>query len=149
MSTIGMFQAYVRTWTDNRPEQRTKMLNNPGWWAGEGLDRSGVFSIFFEAANTMEKATGLNPIRRPLQIADSGKGMSQKIQNRNELGQLLGPTAGMLGDILTVGKIPAGMAKGEGPTKGEKNALSRLMPFNSYAGIRQMINYVLNPPENK
>jgi hypothetical protein len=149
MSTIGMFQAYVRTWTDNRPDQRAKMLNNPGWWAGEGLDRSGVFSIFFEAANTMEKATGLNPIRRPLQIADSGKGMSQKIQNRNELGQLLGPTAGMLGDVLTVGKIPAGMAKGEGPTKGEKNALSRLMPFNSYAGIRQMINYVLNPPENK
>jgi len=147
MSAIGMAVTYLKAVSGNRPETQEKMLNNPGWWVGEGLDRSGILSVPMELANTFEKPTGFNPIKAPFQMFDSKRGMSQKNQNRNDAGSFAGPTAGMIGDALSVAGIPKGYMENGEVTKGQKNAATRLLPFNSYFGIRQLLNYTVNPPQ--
>jgi hypothetical protein len=147
MTAMGMMQAYLKAVSGNRPELMQKMTDNPGWWIGEGLDRSGIISVPMELANDFEKFSGgFNPIKTPFKAFDQGKMESQKNQNRSDIGSLLGPSIGFAGDIMTAGSIPKRMMAGEEVSQAQKNAAERLMPFNSYAGIRQMMKYVVNPP---
>jgi hypothetical protein len=148
MTAMGMFVTYLKAVSGNRPETREKALSNPGWWIGEGLDRSGVLSVPMELANTLEKFSGgFNPLKAPFKAFDETGSISQKNQNRSDVGSLLGPTIGMASDMMQVGSIPRRMAQGEEVTKGQMSAAERLLPFNSYNGIRQFIRYVANPPE--
>ncbi len=147
MTAMGMLITYLKSVTGNRPEARTKMMENPGWWIGEGLDRAGVFSVPVEVSNMIEKAVGVNPIKSPMKAFDKGDSVSQKNQNRNELGSLLGPGAGLVQDALRVAAIPAKVAAGGDVGKGDKTAIKNVIPFNSYMGARQLLNYVVFPPE--
>lgn len=147
MTALGMFMTWAKAISGNRTEKLSEIDKNPGWWIAEGLDRSGVLSVPIEIANAFEKITGFNPVKSPLKAFDEGNAQSQKNQNRNELGAALGPTFGLVQDAGTVAGIPKKLAEGEDLTKGQKNAAARLLPFNTYAGIRQMLNYVLNPPD--
>jgi hypothetical protein len=148
MTAMGMFVTYLKALSGNRPETREKALSNPGWWIGEGLDRSGVLSVPMELANTFEKFSGgFNPLKAPFKAFDETGSISQKNQNRSDVGSLLGPTIGMASDMMQVGSIPRRMVQGEEVTKGQMSAAERLLPFNSYNGIRQFIRYVANPPE--
>ena len=143
MTAMGMFMTYLKAVSGNRPETQEKMLSNPGWWIGEGLDRSGVFSVPMEIANTFEKFSGgVNPLKSPFRAMDDTSQISQKNQNRSGVGSLLGPTLGMGEDLMSAGSIPMKLAQGEDVTKGQYNAAERLLPFNSYAGIRQMMRYL-------
>jgi hypothetical protein len=148
MTMAGMFITWAKAVSGNRTEKLEEIAKNPGWWIAEGFDRSGVMSVPMELANTFEKATGgFNPIKTPLKAFDQGSAISQKNQNRNEIGSLLGPTVGLAGDVLSTGAIPSRMLKGEEVSQSQKNAAERLLPFNSYAGVRQMLRYVVNPPQ--
>ena len=149
MTLMGMAITWLKAISGNRPEQHEKMLSNPGWWIGEGLDRSGVFSVPMELANMAEKASGLNPVKSPLKAFDAEGAISQKNQNRSLIGSLLGPTAGLVDDTGTVLGIPNALLRGDDVTKGQKSAAERLLPFNSYLGLRQMLRYVVNPPEGR
>lgn len=92
-----------------------------------------------------EKATKLNPIKAPIKAFDQGSAISQKNQNRTRFGSLLGPSYQFADDILTVAGLPDKMLKGEEVAKSEKNAAERLLPFNSYLGLRSLIRYTVNP----
>jgi hypothetical protein len=48
---------------------------------------------------------------------------------------------------MTAGMIPKQAVKGEDVTQGQKNAAERLLPFNSYLGLRQMLRYLINVPD--
>jgi hypothetical protein len=52
---------------------------------------------------------------------------------------------GLIEDASTVAGIPDTLRQGKDVSKGQKNAAVRLMPFNSYFGVRQMMNYIVNP----
>jgi hypothetical protein len=78
---------------------------------------------------------------------DEGNAMSQKMQNRNEVGALLGPTVGAAQDVMVAGGIPKRLSEGEEATQAQKNALERLAPFNSFPGVRQMLRYIANTPD--
>jgi hypothetical protein len=147
MTGMGMFITYMKAVSGNRPETQEKALGNPGWWIGEGLDRSGIFAVPMELANVFEKGTGLNPMKSPIRVWDESGGISQKMQNRNKVGSLLGPTIGLGEDIMTAAGIPSSIMKGEEVTKGQRSAVESLMPFNSYAGVRQMIRHVVRADE--
>lgn len=146
MTAIGMLVTYLKAISGNREERLADISTNPGWWVSEGLDRSGIFSVPMELANTFEKATGLNPIKTPLKALDEGSRLSQRMQNRSGAGALLGPSIGFGDDIMTASGIPGRVLRGEEVTRGQKNAAERLLPFNSYVGMRQMLRYVANPP---
>jgi GNAT superfamily N-acetyltransferase len=145
MTAMGMFITYLKGVSGNRTGKQLDFMSNPGWWIGEGLDRSGIFAIPMEIANTFEKITGFNMIKSPIKAGDQGALGSQKAQNRSEVGAFLGPTAGLADDALSAAAIPRQIIKGKEVTQGQKNSLERLMPFNSYLGLRQLIRYVINP----
>jgi hypothetical protein len=147
MTGMGMFITYMKAVSGNRPETQEKALSNPGWWIGEGLDRSGIFAVPMELANVFEKGTGLNPMKSPIRVWDESGGISQKMQNRNKVGSLLGPTIGLGEDVMTAAGIPSSIMKGEEVTKGQRSAVESLLPFNSYMGVRQMIRHFVRADE--
>jgi hypothetical protein len=146
MTALGMFTTWLKAHSANRDEKLSDFSKKPGWWVGEGIDRSGVLAGTMEVANAFEKASGFNPIKTPMQAFDRGEARgSQKLQNRSLIGAIVGPSAGLIDDIGTAGQIPYIVAKGERPTKGQKNAAERLLPFNSYPVVRQFMRYIANP----
>jgi hypothetical protein len=145
MSTIGMMVTYFKAISGNREEKLADFATNPGWWISEGLDRSGVLSVPMELSNMFEKATGLNPVKAPIKAFDDGSRLSQKQQNRSGMGSLLGPTIGFGDDIITAAGVPKRVLSGEDVTQGQKNAAERLLPFNSYLGMRQILRHAINP----
>ncbi|WP_398469660.1 hypothetical protein [Tardiphaga sp.] len=147
MTTIGMMATWLKAVSGNRTEKLQDATKNPGWWIAEGLDKAGIFAIPMEIANTFEKATGFNPIKSPIKAADEGAAISQKNQNRSLIGTVVGPSAGLVDDATQVLGVPKKIIDGEEVTQGQKNAAERLLPFNSYAGIRQMLRYIVNPQE--
>jgi hypothetical protein len=147
MTTIGMMATWLKAISGNRTEKLQDIGKNPGWWISEGLDKSGIFAVPMELANTFEKATGVNPIKSPIKLADEGSAISQKNQNRSLLGSVVGPTGGLIDDATQVVGLPKKMFDGEEITQGQKNAAERLLPFSSYAGVRQILRYVVNPQQ--
>jgi hypothetical protein len=147
MTTIGMMATWLKAVSGNRPEKDASQ-KQPGWWISEGLDRAGIFAVPMELSNMFEKATGFNPIKTPIKAFDEAGSISQKNQNRSLIGSVVGPSAGLIDDATTVMGLPKKMIDGEEVTQGQKSAAERLLPFNSYVGMRQMLRYVINPPTN-
>jgi hypothetical protein len=156
MSSFGMLQMYVAAVATNSQSKfpngaeglAASMQKNPGWWIGEGLDHSGLLTIPFEISNAVEKLTGgVNPLKAPLKAFDEGNAISVKNRPRNAF-SMLGPTAAtLLGDVPMAAAGARKFATGEEVGKGEKNAAERLLPFNSYYGLRQFLKYFVNPPD--
>lgn len=148
MTAIGMLATYLKGVSGNREGKLADFPTNPGWWIGEGLDKAGIFSVPMQLANMFEKGAGFNPIKSPIKAFDEGNTLSQRTSNRSSVGTLLGPTVGLGDDVMTALGVPSAMmTEGKEVTQAQKNAAERLMPFNSYFGIRQMMRYVVNPQE--
>jgi hypothetical protein len=147
MTSMGMFQVWLKGVFGNRSDKNPEFAANPGWWIGEGVDKSGIVGPLMEVSNVFEKMTGVNPVKSPVQAFDQQNTESQKIQNRSIIGALVGPTAGLIDDTTTVAGIPRTLAAGDDVNKGQKAAAERLIPFNSYFGMRQLLRYVINPPD--
>jgi hypothetical protein len=145
LSSIGMLQTYLTALATNSVDKLPDMQSNPGWWISEGLDRSGFFSVPMMLANAAEKLTGINPVKAPIKFADEGRQGSQKNRNRDK-SSILGPTAGTIGDAITTLSMVESAVKGEEIKKSQVNAAERLMPYNSFVGVRQLLKYFLNPP---
>lgn len=145
MTAVGMMITWLKAISGNRPETQEKALSNPGWWIGEGLDRAGVVSVPMELANAFEKIAGVNPLKSPLKVFDEKSQGSQRMQNRNDVGTLFGPSYGSAQDLITVAGIPGALLSGKEITRGQKNAAERSLPFNSYLGVRQLMRYLINP----
>lgn len=147
LSSMGMLMTYLKALSNNRADKLPNMAENPGWWIAEGLDQSGLFMVPMVLSNSFEKLTGMNPIKGPMKALDVETGQkSSRNLNRNELG-VLGPSAGTIQDIGTVAGIPKTVAEDDDIKKRQMNAAERLIPFNSYPGMRQMLKYIVNPPE--
>lgn len=153
MTAMGMFVTWVKALSGNRSEKLEDFSKNPGWWIAEGLDRSGILSVPMELSNMFEKASAtaghkFNPLKAPLTVFDEGSSISQKNQGRNFAGSIIGPSAGLVEDSLLGGAgVGVMAATGEDISQARKNALERLIPFNSYLGMRQMLRYVVNPQQ--
>lgn len=76
-----------------------EVSDNPATWITEGIDRSGVMSLFFEVNNTLEKISGNDIGIRPM----LGATESSRFASRGKLESLAGPNVGMLGDLLATG----------------------------------------------
>lgn len=147
MTAIGIMTTWLKAVSGNRTEKLQDIGDNPGWWIGEGLDKAGIFSVPMELANTFEKASGFNFIKTPIKAFDVGSAISQKNQNRSVLGSVVGPTGGLIDDASSLAGLPKKLIEGEEITQAQKNAAERLMPFNSYFGVRQLLRYTINPQQ--
>lgn len=145
MTAIGMLAYYLKTMSAGRD-----LTDNWGTWVAEGLDRSGLFAVLFEANNIWEKsylpgayhlAAGAGQMIDP---DAEGYRTPSRFATRNVVGSYGGPTAELISRLYEAGGIP-----GRGDmTPGDIENLRRLMPFSTLPVIRSIIdNFVV--PEAK
>lgn len=106
---------------------------------GEALDGSGFFALPIEVAATTDTMTGINPLKDPLMAAfpdapQSGQGVRRI--GVDPVGKLLGPTAGLIADTSKAAGAPIGAATGDAITDSQAEAAKRLVPCQSYIGMR-------------
>lgn len=153
LTTIGMFVTYLKALRGGQEnfERFQKSAENPGYWIGEGLDATGLFTIPIELSNAIEKASlqggyGVNPVKTPLMLA--GRAFvpdseiapnSQRFANQGLVTSLAGPTAGLIEDVPRGIGAVGSEAFGEGASRSQLNAANRIVPYQSYIGMKEML----------
>jgi len=148
LTTIGMLVSTVKAWRNGEEswEKFKESAKNPGYMIGEGLDASGLFTLPMEVGAITEKTTGaggfaFNPTKTPLLAAGRMFNPDASMQGNTQryvggpIEAIAGPTAGLVNDATRA----AGGALSEEPTPGQKRAAARLVPFNSYLGMKEML----------
>jgi hypothetical protein len=140
-TTVGMMVYWLKSMEANRAED---ISDNPGRWIAEGLDRSGMFSIAFEANNTVEKAFGIGAYGAFAKLfpeADQS-GKASKYLQRGVVESLMGPTGALVDGIVAAGNA----MKPDGQwSEGEINSIKRMLPGATLPGIRSLVEYVGMP----
>lgn len=153
MTAIGMLVTMLRSWRQgqNGWDRFKKSAQNPGFMIAEGLDNSGIFTVPFDVANTTERLTPsmgfrFNPIKNPASAAGLYLNPSAPEQNestkfgmRSPLEAVLGPSASTVTQATKALGAGANLVQGEDITKGQSGAATGLIPFNSYLGMREML----------
>lgn len=138
-ATAGMMIYYLKSLEANRTED---VSDNPGRWIAEGLDRSGVFSIAFEANNTIEKAFGIGAygaLAAAFPDAEQS-GKASRYSLRSTAAALTGPTGDLIDTAIRAGQAIKGSA--DGWTEGDVNSVKRLVPGATLPGIRSLVEYL-------
>lgn len=145
MTSVGLLSAWLRAYAvgGERYERFKTAAENPGYLLGEALDASGFFALPIEAAATVDTMTSVNPIKDPLMAAfpdapQSGQGVRRI--GVDPVGRLLGPSAGLISDVSKAAGAPIGAATGDAITDSQAEAAKRLVPFQSYIGMRQALD---------
>ncbi|AXV15124.1 hypothetical protein CYG48_05065 [Neorhizobium sp. SOG26] len=142
-SALGMLIGYLKYVERGDMDEANKLLDNPGLWIAEGLDRSGVLAIPFEISNTAEKL-GLPGIVTAAQAVagdeDRGGGAS-RYASRGKLGAVLGPSSGLFEDLAMIAQQ---LSEGDLKKSGA-NAIIRQVPGATLPGIRTAIHVGVKP----
>lgn len=148
MTTIGAFIYALK-----QLEAGRELSDNPGTWAMEGLDRSGIFAVGFEVNNALEKlgVPGLYAGASALFPNASQRTPASRYASRSIVGSLLGPTFELASDTTSLAGLAVANAKGAvtgnapGMTEGDVATVRRLTPFASLPYWRWLIDGVLVP----
>jgi hypothetical protein len=158
LTTLGMLATVLKAWRGGSEnwERFKQSAKNPGYMIGEGLDQTGFFTLPIELSNITEKATAqggyaFNPVKTPLMLAgrefapdSSLQGNSQRYAQKTVLETLAGPTGGLIGDVSLASGIPIDLATGKEVTTGKKHAAQRIVPYQSYLGMRELFQLLEN-----
>ena len=158
MTALGALTSYLAAFRGGK-ERFDKYVadttKTPGVLIGEGLDRSGFFPLLFDAAGRVEKASTsvgynyrFNPIKSPISKATGGNFFADTPSTRSSEGAGLlsavgGPSVGLLESVPAAGRVLASKAEGKTPTKRDVNQAQAIIPFQSYYGMREILQ-VLN-----
>ena len=105
-------------------------------WIAEGLDRSGLLSIFWEANNVYEKAGGYGFTRA------MGAAPASRYASRDLLGSLI-PAAGYLNNgIPAMVNLAVTPFTGEDVYKSDINSVRRSLPFQNLIGFRYILDLI-------
>ncbi len=156
LTTIGMFATTLKALRGGEDNWKKfqESYKNPGYMIGEGLDQSGFFTLPLELSNMTEKASAtggfaFNPVKSPLLLAGrainpdaSLQGNTQKFNSVGPWGAVLGPSAGLTEDALRAAGGAQNAIVGDEVTQGQKKAAARLVPYQSYLGMKEMLQLV-------
>lgn len=158
LTTIGMFSAYLRALRGGKEsfDRFNKAIENRGYWVGEGLDATGFFTLPIELSNVAERATEragykVNPVKTPLMLAgriinpdSSLQGQSLSRPGQRTLAEALGgPSLALLEDIpVGAGGTAVDILQGEEQSKAHERALNRIIPYQSYLGMRELLQVI-------
>jgi len=148
MTTIGAFIYALK-----QLEAGRELSDNPGTWAMEGLDRSGIFAVGFELNNALEKlgVPGLYAGASAFFPNASQRPPASRYATRSAVGAMLGPTYELASDATSLAGIAVANAKGAvtgnppGMTEGDVATVRRLTPYASLPYWRWLIDGVLVP----
>jgi len=149
-TTIGMMVAYLKFIERGDFDEAERLLENPGLWIADGLDRTGILSLPFEISNTGAKI-GLSEVGGiPTGIVSGAQaiagdpdhgGAVSRYASRGALGAIMGPTASFIEDMTT---IATQLAAGELRRSGA-NAAIRQIPGATLPGIRSGVQIGIKP----
>ena len=142
-SAIGMMIGYLKYVERGDIAEANRLLDNPGLWVAEGLDRSGVLSIPFEISNTAEKLgmPGFVTAAQALAGDEDRGGGASRYASRGKLGAVLGPSAGLFEDFATIAQQ---LSEGDLKKSGA-NAIIRQLPGATLPGVRTAIHVGIKP----
>lgn len=125
--------------------------DNPGYWIGAGLDRSGVFAVLFELNNVWGKISPAPDLYRALQAPfGTGEEKSSRYAIRSPVDTIAGPSAGLVGDTVQLLNFAVRAAMGKGDTTTQDiTAARRMIPFASLPYLRWMIDGLIVPELKK
>jgi len=147
-TAIGMMIAYLKNAERFNEEGRAeieRLMNNPGLWIADGLDRSGILSLPFEISNTANKVGvpfGIVPAAQAIAQDPDRGGQASRYASRNKLGAVMGPSAGIFEDLTTIAQQ---LSSGEGLSRSGINAVIRQIPGGSLPGIRSVLQGGVKP----
>jgi hypothetical protein len=143
-SALGMLVSYLKFVERGDIDEAERLLDNPGLWISNGLDRSGILTIPFEISNTMEKLgspVGITKGAQALAGDEDRGGDVSRYASRNKTGAVLGPSAGLFEDLITIADQ---LANGDLKKSGA-NAIIRQVPGGTLPGARSALHYGLKP----
>lgn len=120
--SMGMLVYYLKQIGSNRTPS-----DDPAVWVREGIDRSGVVSVFMEGFNTAEKVTGQTFV---------GDSPSSRYASRTAFGSLLGPSFGR-GQAVT--EAISNLLDGELQDR-DIHAVRKLLPYNNIFWLRTIFD---------
>jgi hypothetical protein len=141
---LGMMVAYLKYMERGDTDEAERLMNNPGLWIADGLDRTGILSIPFEISNTAEKLgspVGIVSGAQAIAGDEDRGGKASRYASRNKLGAVLGPSAGILEDLTT---IASQLASGDLQKSGA-NAMIRQLPGATLPGVRTGLHTWVKP----
>jgi len=148
-TAIGMMVAWLKYKERGADEEAERLLNNPGLWIADGLDRSGILSLPFEISNTTEKVfegvggprVGISRASSAIAGDEDAGGSVSRYSSRGPFGAVLGTSAGLFEDLATIaGQLSAGEL-----TKRGANAMLRQVPGATLPGVRTAIHVGIKP----
>ncbi|MEI2387632.1 hypothetical protein, partial [Breoghania sp. JC706] len=149
-TALGMLVSWAKYKERGDDDRAERLLDNPGEWIANGLDRSGLLAIPFQISNTMDKigVSHVGPVPVTITSAlqtmagdrDTG-GTVSRYASRNWMGALFGPSVGLVQDLVT---IASQVARGEVDRHGAK-AMLRLVPGGTLPGARTLLNTKVRP----
>jgi hypothetical protein len=143
-SAIGMMVSWLKYMERGDTDEAERLVNNPGLWIANGLDRTGIMSLPFEISNTAEKLgspIGFVKGAQALFGDEDRGGSASRYASRNKLGAVLGPSAGLFEDLATIAQ-----QLGEGDLKKSgANAIIRQLPGATLPGLRTAIHVGVKP----
>lgn len=142
-TALGMLIGYLKYVERGDMEEAGKLLDNPGLWIAEGLDRSGILSIGFELSNTAEKlgAPGIATAAQALADDPDRGGTVSRYASRGVAGALGGVSVGIIEDLRTI----ADQVLSRDLKKSGVNAMIRQLPGATLPGVRTAIHVGLKP----
>jgi hypothetical protein len=105
-------------------------------WLAEGLDRSGVLSIMWEANNIYEKAGGYGLTQM------IGEPPASRFASRSILGAVAGPTGSTIESVASALGTANSALTGREVTKADVRAIRRTIPFQNLIGMRFLFDAV-------
>lgn len=153
LTALGAMTSYLAAWrggAERWKKYTEETAKNPMLLIGEGLDRSGFFPVLFDIANRAERVSGavgydyrFNPVKSPIAMLGGQGGVgitsTRASDSAAAFGALLGPTAGMIDSAVAIGRVSADKAMGKTPPKHDVNQAIAALPFQSYYGMREML----------
>lgn len=143
-TAIGMMIGYLKYIERGDFDEANRLLENPGLWVADGLDRTGIMSLPFEISNTAEKIgspIGIISAAQMLAGDEDQGGQASRYASRNKLGAVMGPSAGIFEDLTTIAEqLGTGDLKRSGA-----NAMIRQLPGATLPGVRTAIHVGIKP----
>lgn len=153
MTALGAMTSYLAAWRGGKErwdKYTRETAKNPTLLIGEGLDRSGFFPILFDLANRAERVSGaagydyrVNPIKSPIAMLGGGSGAgltsTRSSDSSAAIGAIAGPSVGLFDSVIAVGRVAGDKATGKTPPKRDVNQALSALPFQSYYGMREML----------
>jgi hypothetical protein len=162
-TAVGMMIGYLKMIERGDYDKANNLLQNPGKWVGDGLDRAGIFYLPFDVSNTADKVsaslggpnTSISSIFSRIAGDKDHSGAPTRYASRDPIGAVAGPTAGLFSDLATilaaVSRHQLSKVDSETPDitasqkRGAIDAALRQIPGSALPGIRTMINAGVKP----